>query len=135
MHSFTRKIFPYSIFLWAFLSTFFISNQTYALGTPTISSIMGTGNWNDPLSWSLGRIPNTSDIVSIEGNITAPYGVQVKWLRVTPGSKLTLNSNLVVTDDDLENYGTLQSAGALYLYKNVSSPTPRSEERRVGKEC
>ena len=39
---------------------------------PTILSVR-SGNWTDPGTWSLGRVPGDGDVVSITGNTTVTY--------------------------------------------------------------
>ncbi len=44
--------------------------EMQAMQSATIHSISGNGNWDNPLSWVEGRVPNSNDIVEINGNIT-----------------------------------------------------------------
>ncbi len=41
---------------------------------PTIVSIQ-SGNWSNPATWSLGRLPQVGDIVDINPNTTVAYDV------------------------------------------------------------
>jgi hypothetical protein len=41
---------------------------------PTITSVQ-SGNWSDPNTWSLGRIPTDGDIVDVSPNTTVTYDV------------------------------------------------------------
>jgi PKD repeat protein len=40
--------------------------------SPTIFSTQ-SGNWSDPTTWSLGRLPTTGDVVSVDPNTTVTY--------------------------------------------------------------
>jgi hypothetical protein len=51
--------------------------------SPTIHSIPGFGNWNDPASWSEGRIPTTDDIVEINGIMNLNVSPTIAGLRIT----------------------------------------------------
>ena len=50
------------------------------------------GNWNDPATWSCGRVPFAADIVDIRHAVTIPSGYSANtWrIRYLPGGKITV---------------------------------------------
>ncbi|MBD2699724.1 endonuclease/exonuclease/phosphatase family protein [Spirosoma sp. BT702] len=53
-----------------------------------------TGNWNDPTVWSCGRLPVSTDPVTVNHVVTLPAGYTGNALRVTfgPGGRITHSS-------------------------------------------
>jgi PKD repeat protein len=70
---------------------------------PTIISV-ASGNWSDPQTWSLGRLPTTGDIVDIEPGTTVTYDVmssdQLNTVEILAGGQLhwrpDVNTEIVV---------------------------------------
>ncbi|HAO22536.1 MAG TPA: hypothetical protein DCQ37_19985, partial [Desulfobacteraceae bacterium] len=85
--------------------------------TPTIRSVF-SGDWNDSKIWNTGKVPDRSDVVSIEAGhtVTASY-IRVKGL-CNAGTLSILSDAVfgVVTDDFIYNNGKIISAvGATHL--------------------
>src|SRR5262249_45589738 len=66
--------------------------------TPTIYSI-ASGNWSNPATWSLGRVPIAGDIVDIDPGTTVTYDVNdsagaaaLNTLEIQPTGKLTFST-------------------------------------------
>jgi hypothetical protein len=64
---------------------------------PTIYSV-ASGNWSNPATWSLGRVPAAGDIVDIEPGTTVTYDVnstvQLNTLEIQPTGTLTFATNI-----------------------------------------
>lgn len=62
----------------------FNNYSTVSLFKDAVESIK-TGNWNDPTTWSVGRIPNALDNVLINQNhiVTVPVGVSAECRYIT----------------------------------------------------
>lgn len=56
---------------------------TIMSASPTIHSIPGYGNWNDPASWSENRIPTEADIVEINGTMNLNVSPTIAGLSIT----------------------------------------------------
>lgn len=82
---------------------------------PTITSVR-SGNWSDPGTWSLGRLPVAGDIVSITGGKAVTYDVTsdaaIKTVAIQSGAQLSfrtdVNTRLIVTNLLVMEGGTLQ---------------------------
>jgi uncharacterized repeat protein (TIGR01451 family) len=64
---------------------------------PTIYSVK-SGNWSDPTTWSLGRVPTTGDIVSIDGATTVTYDTvstaAINTVVIQSGGTLTFRTDV-----------------------------------------
>lgn len=64
---------------------------------PTIISIH-SGNWSDPNTWSLGRLPTTGDVVSIKSGFAVTYDVisndALKTVAIQAGGSLIFRTDV-----------------------------------------
>ncbi len=99
-------------------------NQAYAAKQQaTIHSITGTGAWNSASTWVENRVPNSSDIVEVNGTVTVSSHFTINELQVNPGGILKSNStgtprNIAITNG-LYNTGNIQSTIILYSSGSV----------------
>jgi cytoskeletal protein CcmA (bactofilin family) len=93
-------------------------NQAYAAKQQaTIHSITGTGAWNSASTWVENRVPNSNDIVEVNGTVTVASHFTINELQVNPGgilkSNSTISRNITITNG-LYNTGNIQSTIILY---------------------
>jgi PKD repeat protein len=98
---------------------------------PTIVSV-ASGNWSNPQTWSLGRLPTTGDIVDIKAGTTVTYdvmsAVSLNTVEVLAGGQLhwrpDINTEIVVGNfvvmpgGDLE-VGTVAAPIAANVMANI----------------
>ena len=94
------------------------------------SDPLGTGNWNDPESWSLGRVPGSSDLVSMLLGISQTVNftsgiISVRALVVTGGTLALQGGTLSVADGGqvetlLIEGGRLDGTGDITITKKFS---------------
>ena len=82
---------------------------------PNIFSVH-SGNWSDPSTWSLGRVPTSGDVVSIDGNTTVRYDTvntaAINTVVIQSGGSLNfrtdISTELMVVNLLVLEGGTLQ---------------------------
>ncbi len=83
--------------------------------SPNIHSV-GSGNWSSPNTWSLGRVPQAGDVVSIDAGTTVTYDenstAAINTVIVQAGGSLdfatNINTELMVINLLVLQNGTLQ---------------------------
>jgi cytoskeletal protein CcmA (bactofilin family) len=89
---------------------------------PTIHSKAAGGNWNSSSTWEEGRVPNSTDVVEINGNVMVNGDFTVNGLLVNEG-KILEGYNWYTAEDTLTVNGNLINHGTI-RYKNGNSSYP-----------
>lgn len=99
-----------------------VDNEQVIVLNPTIHSKAAGGNWSTTGTWVEGRVPNSSDVVEINGNVSLDANATIVGLLVNSGFtfKPTSGGDRTLTiSGDVVNNGTIQNNTA-YLYLNIA---------------
>ncbi|HOO09474.1 MAG TPA: hypothetical protein PKW06_06015, partial [Cyclobacteriaceae bacterium] len=106
-----------------------------SLGQTIQSSGGGSGNWNDPLSWTPNTVPtnanSTAIIINAGHTITVTANVSIDQATIAAGGIVTINGgvNLTIaagpTANDLTIDGTLNNNGTLTSTLMFPPPPPK----------
>jgi PKD repeat protein len=102
--------------------------------SPTITNV-GSGNWSNPATWSLDRVPTTGDVVDIEPGTTVTYDVNdstnsnvITTVEVLSGATLNF-STTVSTQMCVVNLVVLQ--GGTLTIGTQANPIPTNITAQV----
>jgi hypothetical protein len=113
-----------------------------SFGQTIQSSGAGSGDWNDPLSWTPNTVPNAANSTSIiiSHSITVTATANGDQMTISSGGSLTINSGITFTanagngDDIVVSAGgtlTILSTGTLQLQSLPIPPPPKLALLRV----
>lgn len=109
------------------------SNSNYSYSVESSYATTSNGNWSNTATWMDGSIPEESENVVINHNVTVDTDDTISNLTVN--GSLTINSGFgLVVDGDLTNNGTVTANSGSYLMVTGTSSGNVTYKRNLGTE-
>jgi hypothetical protein len=96
----------------AFLSGALLALGGGALASARVLAPVGSGDWDDPLTWSAGTVPGPDTVAVVDRRVLLSRSAQVGGVRITKAGSLVLQADREIT---LTSTGSVVVDGSLMM--------------------